>query len=261
MIYRSERGNIRMLLAGDAMPARALHVYDEPDYLALVELCRGADVGFANLETTVREPHEGTPTMTQGTPMATPPALLEELRWMGLGLLSCANNHATDYGEGGLLAMLAHLRRANIPHAGAGANLAEARKPAYLDTAAGRVALIAATTFYPHWTRAADQRPDAGGRPGVNPLDFASLYTVDDAALAALAAIERETRLVAATPAPTRDVLQRQRGPHRQRRRIELSRTPLRARAGIRRVRRRSGRKTPRPICAGSARRAARPIG
>jgi poly-gamma-glutamate capsule biosynthesis protein CapA/YwtB (metallophosphatase superfamily) len=85
------------------------------------------------------------------------------------------------------MAMLAHLRRAGIPHAGAGANLAEARKPAYLDTAAGRVALIAAATFYPHWTRAADQRPDALGRPGVNPLDFAVSYTVDGASFAALA--------------------------------------------------------------------------
>ena len=134
----------------------------------------------------MREPQEGTPSLTQGTPMSTPPALLGELQWMGLKLLSCANNHATDYGDDGLMAMLAHLRRAGIPHAGAGANLAEARKPAYLDTAAGRVALIAATTFYPHWTRAADQRPDALGRPGINPLDFAVSYSVDDATFAAL---------------------------------------------------------------------------
>jgi poly-gamma-glutamate capsule biosynthesis protein CapA/YwtB (metallophosphatase superfamily) len=187
MVYRAEERNIRLLLAGDAMPARSLKPFDEPRYTALLDLIRRADAAFANLETTVREPHEGTPSLTQGTPMSTPPALLGELQWMGLKLLSCANNHATDYGDDGLMAMLAHLRRAGIPHAGAGANLAEARKPAYLDTAAGRVALIAATTFYPHWTRAADQRPDALGRPGVNPLDFAVSYTVDGASFAALA--------------------------------------------------------------------------
>ena len=187
MIYRAEERNMRLVLAGDAMPARSLKPFEEPRYTALLDLIRGADAAFANLETTVREPQEGTPSLTQGTPMSTPPALLDELRWMGLKLLSCANNHATDYGDDGLMAMLAHLRRAGIPHAGAGANLAEARKPAYLDTAAGRVALIAATTFYPHWTRAADQRPDALGRPGVNPLDFAVSYTVDDATFAALA--------------------------------------------------------------------------
>ena len=187
MIYRAEERNIRLLLGGDAMPARSLKPFDEPRYTALIDLIRGADAAFANLETTVREPQEGTPSLTQGTPMSTPPALLGELQWLGLKLLSCANNHATDYGDDGLMAMLAHLRRTGIPHAGAGANLAEARKPAYLDTAAGRVALIAATTFYPHWQRAADQRPDALGRPGVNPLDFAVSYTVDDATFAALA--------------------------------------------------------------------------
>jgi poly-gamma-glutamate capsule biosynthesis protein CapA/YwtB (metallophosphatase superfamily) len=187
MGYRASDGNIRLLLAGDAMPARALRAFGEPRYLALLDLVRGADAAFANLETVVREPSEGTPNLTQGTPMSTPPALLDELGWMGLSLLSCANNHATDYGDDGLLAMVAHLRRARLAYAGAGANLAEARKPAYLDTAAGRVALIAATTFYPHWMRAADQRSDALGRPGINPLDFATSYTVDDATFAALA--------------------------------------------------------------------------
>ena len=70
--------------------------------------------------------------------------------------------------------------------AGAGLNLAEALRPAYLDTAAGRVALLAATSFFPSWTRAADQRPDARGRPGVNAVAFSNTYTVDDATLAAL---------------------------------------------------------------------------
>ena len=118
--------------------------------------------------------------------MSTPPALVEELRWMGIDMLSCANNHATDYGVDGLVAMLAHLRRLGVPHAGAGENLAEARRPAYHDSAAGRVALLAATSFFPPWTRAADQRPDARGRPGINPLGFSTFYTVDDDALAAL---------------------------------------------------------------------------
>ncbi len=186
MIYRSEQGDISLFLAGDAMPARGLKHFDEPAYHALLGLCRGADASFANLETTVRELDEGAANPTMGTPMSTPPALLEDLAWMGLRLLSCANNHATDYGVAGLQAMLAHLRRANIPNAGAGLNLAEARKPAYLDTAAGRVALLAATTFYPRGTQAAEQRPDAPGRPGINPLDFSTSYTVDEASLAAL---------------------------------------------------------------------------
>jgi len=186
MIYQSEEGSIRLFFAGDAMPARRLSGHAEPDYLALLELCRGADLSFANLETTIREPEEGTPNITQGTPMSTPPALLDDLKAMGLRLFSCANNHATDYGSDGLIAMLDHLRRAQLPFAGAGANLAAARKPAYVDTPAGRIALIAATTFYPPWTRAADQRADAAGRPGVNALDFTTSFTVDEPSFAML---------------------------------------------------------------------------
>jgi poly-gamma-glutamate capsule biosynthesis protein CapA/YwtB (metallophosphatase superfamily) len=186
MIYRSEAGDIRMALTGDTMLARRLTPYDEPDYLALVELVRGADVAFTNLETTVRERHEGSPGFTQGTPMTTPPALLGDLRWMGFDIVSAANNHATDYGVGGVLAMVEHLRRADMPFAGVGANLAESRAPCYLDTAAGRVGLVAATAFFKPGNQAADQRPDAPGRPGVNPLGFASVYDIDDAALAAL---------------------------------------------------------------------------
>jgi len=189
MIYRSEKRAIRLMLAGDAMPARRLMPFDEPDYLALRDLFRAADLGFANLETTVREPHEGTPIVTQGTPMSTPPALIDELKWFGIGIMSAANNHATDWDMDGLAAMLAHLRARGMPVAGAGRNLAEAQRPAYCDTAAGRVALLAATSFFPSWTRAADQRPDAPGRPGVNALGFANTYTVDEAAFAALGAI------------------------------------------------------------------------
>jgi poly-gamma-glutamate synthesis protein (capsule biosynthesis protein) len=187
MTYRSDSGNIRMLLAGDAMPSRRLTPFDEPDYLALIDLVRTADLAFINLETTVRNRDEGAPGWTQGTPMTTPPVLLDDLKWMGFGLLSNANNHATDYGTGGLSATLEHLREAALPCAGAGANLAQARAPAYADTPAGRVGLVAATSFFRPWNRASDQRPDSPGRPGINPLGFATSYTVDADTFAARA--------------------------------------------------------------------------
>jgi len=186
MLYRSESRDIRLLLAGDAMPSRRLDVFAEPAWQQLVDLVRGADCAFANLETVVRERHEGVPNFTQGTPMTTPPAGLRDLASMGFDLLSCANNHATDYGTEGVLATLAHLRAAGLPAAGAGASLAQARAPAYADTPAGRVALVAATSFFRPWNRAADQRPDAPGRPGINPLGFQTRYQVDAEAFRAL---------------------------------------------------------------------------
>ena len=104
--------------------------------------------------------------------MTTDPKLLEDLKWLGINLVSCANNHAFDYGEDGVLANLKHLDAAGLVHAGTGKNLAEARAPGYLDTPNGRVGLIAATATFRPWNQAGEQRPDLRGRPGINPLGF-----------------------------------------------------------------------------------------
>jgi len=190
--YASSSGDIRIALAGDCMPTRRLSVYDEPAYTALVAAFRDADAGFVNLETVVRNEDEGSPAMGQGTPMTTPPALLEDLKWMGVSLVSCANNHAFDHGEGGLLATLRHLDAAGIVHAGTGRNLAAARRPAYCDTRAGRVALVAVTATFKPYTRAGAQRGDMHGRPGVNPLGSRTTYRVDGAAFDELRRTSRE---------------------------------------------------------------------
>jgi poly-gamma-glutamate capsule biosynthesis protein CapA/YwtB (metallophosphatase superfamily) len=185
-LYASASGSIRMALMGDIMLSRRLTPYTEPDYVALVQRIRSCDLAFANLETVVREKHEGAPNFTQGTPMTTNPTLLADLAWLGLDLVACANNHVTDYGVEGVRACIRHLRLAGLPFAGIGENLAEARSPAYADTPAGRVGMTAVTSFFRPWNRAADQRPDAGGRPGVSPLGFSRHYTVDAETFAAL---------------------------------------------------------------------------
>ncbi len=191
MPYDAERGNLTLALAGDTMLTRKLTPFKETKFLALREILRGADAVFANLEGTVHDWDEGTPGITQGTFMTTDPKLLEDLKWFGINLVSCANNHAFDYGEGGILANMRHLDNAAIAHAGTGKNLAEARAPGYLDTPNGRVALIAATSAFRPWNQAGEQRPDLRGRPGINPLGFQTTYGVDAAAFEQLRRISR----------------------------------------------------------------------
>jgi poly-gamma-glutamate synthesis protein (capsule biosynthesis protein) len=195
MTYEAEKGNCTIALAGDTMLTRKLTPFKEERFLKLREILRGADVAFANLEGTVHAWDEGTPGITQGTFMTTDPKLLQDLKWLGINLVSCANNHAFDYGEGGVLANLRHLDEAGIVHAGTGRNLAEARAPAYLDTANGRVALIAASATFRPWNQAGEQRPDLRGRPGINPLGFQTTYCVDPRAFAELRRISRELGL------------------------------------------------------------------
>jgi poly-gamma-glutamate synthesis protein (capsule biosynthesis protein) len=192
MRYESETGNFTAALAGDCMLTRRLSVYDEPQYMALVDVFRQADAGFVNLEGVVRNADEGTPGITTGTFMTIAPALLEDLKWFGVNMVCCANNHAFDYGEGGLKATMRHLDEAGITRAGSGMNLAEARMPGYLETKHGRVALIATTCTFRPWNRAGEQRPDMQGRPGINPFRFNTTYQVDGAAFDEMKRIGKE---------------------------------------------------------------------
>ena len=181
-----------LALAGDTMLTRKLIPFKEEKFLRLREILRGADAAFANLEGTVHTWDEGTPGITQGTFMTTDPKLLEDLKWLGINMVSCANNHAFDYGEDGVLANLRHLDAAGLAHAGTGKNLAEARAPGYLDTPNGRVGLIATTATFRPWNQAGEQRPDLRGRPGINPLGFQTRYRVDAAAFEQVKRISRE---------------------------------------------------------------------
>jgi poly-gamma-glutamate capsule biosynthesis protein CapA/YwtB (metallophosphatase superfamily) len=190
--YEAEKGNFMLALAGDTMLTRKLIPFKEENFLRLREILRGADAAFANLEGTVHTWDEGTPGITQGTFMTTDPKLLEELKWLGINMVSCANNHAFDYGEDGVLANLRHLDAAGLTHAGTGRNLAEARAPGYLDTPNGRVGLIATTATFRPWNQAGEQRPDLRGRPGINPLGFQTRYRVDAAAFEQVKRISRK---------------------------------------------------------------------
>ena len=192
MIYDSLSGDITMALAGDALITRRFNVHREDTFVRLADIFRSADVGFLNLEGTVRNWDEGTPNPTNGINMTIPPAALEDLRWFGVNLVSCANNHAGEYGEGGILATVRHLENAGIVGAGIGANLTRAASPSYLETAHGRIGLVSATSsFYP-WRRASDQGNELHGRPGINALGSNKTHSVDQAVFDQLRRFNRE---------------------------------------------------------------------
>lgn len=185
------KGNkIEFALTGDTMPMLPLRGFNEPAYMGLIERLQKADVTFTNLETTVREWGEGYHELSEGTLMSTPPALLEDIKWAGIDIVSCANNHANDYGHEGLLATLRHLDEAGLPHAGSGADLEAARSPVYLETPNGKVALVSVTTMYKPWQKASLGSDLVPGRPGISTLGYEYSYTVDQEAFAALTRLD-----------------------------------------------------------------------
>ena len=196
MLYDAESGDLTLVASGDTMITRKLSVFREERFTALWDTFRNADIGFTNLEMLMHE-YEHSPGMAGGTFTASDPKNLEELKWAGVNLVSCANNHSYDYGEGATLTNLKHLRASGIVHAGTGKNLSEARSPGYLDTARGRVALISASSTFSEAGRALDQRPDIKGRPGLNPIRFDTTYTVDRTSFDELRRVSTELGLEA----------------------------------------------------------------
>lgn len=176
--------------AGDALITQRIASRD-PGFLRLADVIRAADARFVNLEGTLHN-FEGHPQATSGgTYVCGSPAIIDDLKAVGFNLYSAANNHMADWGEGGIFGTLATLDGAGVVYAGLGRHLAEARTPRYLETSAGRVALLALASTFPPGALAGEQRPDCQGRPGINPLRFETTIAVDRATLELLAGLDR----------------------------------------------------------------------
>jgi poly-gamma-glutamate synthesis protein (capsule biosynthesis protein) len=186
-------GTTTFALTGDAIITRRLAPFKEPEYLRMIELIREADLAFTNLEVLFHTYDEGFPAAHSGGAwMAAEPHIAGELAWAGFDMVSFANNHTMDYGPGGMRATARALDAAGLVFSGAGENLARARAPAYLETAAGRVALISVASTFSDEDRAGPQRIDMRGRPGLNPLRYTTTYLVSQNSLESLREIRRE---------------------------------------------------------------------
>jgi len=79
------------------------------------------------------------------------PEVVRTLQIAGVDFVSLANNHAGDFQAAGLLQTVAVLDEARIAHAGAGATLADARRPAVIQADAYRIAVIAFADYPMAW--------------------------------------------------------------------------------------------------------------
>ena len=188
---------LSLVATGDSLITLRQSVHTEPQYMRLLNIIRGVDCAFTNLEMNI---HDYGPTCYPaaecgGTYTRAEPKILEDLLWMGFDIFSTANNHSLDYMYGGLFSTIEHLKKLGVPYAGTGSNLAEARAPCYKDTSNGRVALISACSTFANFGRAGDQRRDMKGRPGLNPLRYLSWFEAKAETIAKLKEIEKELDL------------------------------------------------------------------
>lgn len=172
---------LSVMFGGDAMLGRTVSDYIErhgPDYPLgrIAPLLRQADLAIVNLECAIT----ACTRQWSGAPKAfyfgAPPAAADTLAGAGIGLASLANNHTLDFGPDGLHDTVQALDARAIAHAGAGADLAAATKPAIIDCKGVRFGMAA---FCDHQ----DDFAAARDRPGIAWLDLHD----EPAALAAFA--------------------------------------------------------------------------
>jgi poly-gamma-glutamate capsule biosynthesis protein CapA/YwtB (metallophosphatase superfamily) len=170
--------SLSLALTGDSIITRPIAVFQEPAFTRLIDLIRGADAAFTNLEMLFHDYEPYAMNESGGTYMRAEPALVKDLVWAGFDMVSRANNHSGDYGALGMNLTTKHVAAAGLVQAGVGQSLAEAREAKFLETPKGRIALISVASTFPDHSRAGRTRGDMPARPGLNPLRFTTTYVV-----------------------------------------------------------------------------------
>ncbi|MHB8812186.1 MAG: CapA family protein [Steroidobacteraceae bacterium] len=180
----------RFAAGGDLIgPNHTLAGAPDLELQAVARHFRDADLGFANMEGALFDlsTFKGWQAAETGGGYPIAPAVVaRDLRWLGITVVSKANNHATDWGTEGLVATLASLRAAGVAEAGAGMTLSQARAPVYLETRRGVAALVDTTSTFPPMSVAcpppnARYGPAARGCPGISALHVREVHLLPHA--------------------------------------------------------------------------------
>jgi poly-gamma-glutamate capsule biosynthesis protein CapA/YwtB (metallophosphatase superfamily) len=143
-----------ILATGDLGPCRK----DPASILRHVrETLRAADVVFGQLEPNLST--RGTPLPQAGLAMRTDPVNAAIFKDVGYDVISFASNHCMDFGQDAFFDTLEHLKKSDLAVIGAGANLAQARKPAFNQAGDARVAWLGYNSILPMGYWAEDRRP------------------------------------------------------------------------------------------------------
>ncbi len=181
---------------GDCIISRPLAplLKREAAFAAVVGILREADAAFGNLETSIIDIRgfKGSP---QGGAddwsLVSLPEVAQDLKALGLDLVSRANNHAMDWGVEGMRETGARLDEAGLVHAGAGETRAQARAARYLETGMGRVGLVSMSSSLAERATALPPAGEAPGRPGLNALRTTRTTIVTGAMMEALVGLGR----------------------------------------------------------------------
>jgi poly-gamma-glutamate synthesis protein (capsule biosynthesis protein) len=185
---------ITITAVGDCLITDKVSNLKDPGFLKLVEIMRKADCTYGNCETPLFDASKGFPAYKKIDPnQYCQPWGADEFKWMGIDLMSLANNHVMDFDYDGMFETLKHLDRVGIKYAGAGQDLDHAAMPGYFDTPSGPVALISCCSWLPEPNfKASLAHPYMKGRPGTNGISSQLAVQVNDEIFARLRQIRKD---------------------------------------------------------------------
>jgi poly-gamma-glutamate capsule biosynthesis protein CapA/YwtB (metallophosphatase superfamily) len=152
------------------------------------EIVNAASMGLTNLEVNLLNPKDVPPAEVPGTfrwPYGTF-VQAEDLRKLGLNVISLANNRSMAYGPDGMKQTQHILDSVGLLHVGSGMDLQTARLPASIGVAPRHIAVVAVTTSASPEARATDSKGEILGRSGVSAIRYSPDVTVDSATFATL---------------------------------------------------------------------------
>ena len=181
------KDGFRLVTLGDLLYWRPVRAQIDSGMDAALRIVRDADFATANLEGTffdIRTNH--IPPHENGILMPGSPDLGEDIKNLGVRLVSKANNHTVDWGVEGMNATRRLLEAAHLPYAGVGDNRQAARMATFVDLPKGRVGVVSAASSHQEGAIPLDADADVAARPGMSVLRTTSVHTVTAKEMAVL---------------------------------------------------------------------------
>jgi poly-gamma-glutamate capsule biosynthesis protein CapA/YwtB (metallophosphatase superfamily) len=177
---------------GDIIIRRPLGQMDDAGFQALIKVMRAADMTYANMEGPITNNSNDHGPPAAGADANSPRVdgrirIVEDLKLMGIRIMTTANNHTMDAGSEGMFMTNRLLDDARITHAGSGKDLTEAREAHVGISPKGRIGVVGMYSIdpssYPPPSRYSDARDKA---PGLNPLHVTPYYVITAEQMASL---------------------------------------------------------------------------
>ncbi len=164
--------NITIAFTGDVMLGRLVNDYvilgnKQSTYVwgDMLDLLKKADLTIINLENAIAKKGKEWSKTPKVFFYRADPKAIDVLKAADIDYVTLANNHVLDYEEEAFIETLQHLEMNKIPYAGAGRNISEAEKPAFLTAKGIKIAIIAFTDNMPEWAATKTE-------PGVNFIEL-----------------------------------------------------------------------------------------